>query len=78
MLKIEQLKADLAELRLKYAELKIASSQEIEGIDYEIFELKQAIVSNHNLLKYDKNIKSQIHKTVVFITHVEKIVLNNS
>lgn len=78
MLNIKQLKTDLAELRLKVAELKIAEKQDIEGIEYEIFQLKQNLVSNYSLTKYDKNIKSEIHKTSLFITDVERIIIAHS
>jgi Fe2+ transport system protein B len=78
MLNINQLKTDLAELRLKVAELKISNKDEIEGIENEIFELKQKLVSNHSLTKYDTHIKSEIHKTSLFITDVERIIITHS
>lgn len=78
MINIKQLKIDLAELRLKFAELKIAKSQEIDSIEYDIFQLKQDIVRNHSLLKYDARIKSEIHKTNLFITDLERIIISHS
>lgn len=78
MLNIKQLKLDLAELRIKVAELKIAEKNEIEGIEYEIFQLKQNLVNNYSLTKYDAHIKSEIHKTYLFITDVERIIIAHS
>ncbi|MBZ4035143.1 hypothetical protein K6T82_10220 [Flavobacterium sp. 17A] len=78
MLNIKQLKLDLAELRIKVAELKIAEKNEIEGIEYEIFQLKQNLVNNYSLTKYDAHIKSEIHKTSLFITDVERIIIAHS
>ncbi len=78
MINIQQLKEDLAELRLKVAELKIAKPQEVDGIEYAIFELKRDIVDKHSLMKVDRNIKSEMHKTNLFISDIERLIIANS
>ena len=73
---LSKLKDSLDEIRIKYNEyLRAKNKKEKESISTWLTILKNNLISNYNLMKYDLYIKSESYNTEYFLFDVNNIIL---
>lgn len=73
---LSKLKDSLDEIRIKYNEfLRAKNKKEKESISTWLTILKNNLISNYGLMKYDLYIKSESYNTEYFLFDVNNIIL---
>lgn len=73
---LTKLKFSLDEIKIKHNEyLRAKNKKDKESIDRLLTILKNNLISNYDLMKYDLYVKSESHNTNYFIHDVDSIIL---